>query len=69
MRLTNSQETGAAPDCVATTLLETMMKNVKDNGYMESVVSGALGSMYVGKSLRVVELLSQLTPSQLVQTL
>ncbi|KAI0094959.1 cytochrome P450 [Irpex rosettiformis] len=40
-------EIGVAPDCVAGSLLETMVKGAKDTGYMESVARGALASMYV----------------------
>ena len=37
------------PECVATTLIEDMVKNAKDPEYTESIVKWALGSMYTGK--------------------
>ena len=46
--LNSLQEQHTAEDCVATSLLDTMVKRAKDPDYMESVVRGALGSMYSG---------------------
>ncbi len=53
--LARRQAMGVAPESVATTLLETMVKDSRDDGYMESVVSGALASMYVGKLLQIMQ--------------
>lgn len=37
------------PECVATSLMEDMVKKSKDPSYMEDIVKWALGSMYTGE--------------------
>lgn len=39
------------PECVATSLMEGMVKESKDPLYMEHIVKWALGSMYTGELL------------------
>ena len=49
-----SQAAGRAPDCVATSLLETMARNTEDYDYMEDIIRSTLGSMYAGMKLHML---------------
>lgn len=49
------------PECVATSLLEGMVKKAKDPVYMEDIVRSTLGSLYTGEQWNLVGMSTSLT--------